>query len=516
MSRGLPWKTLLERLFQHAESRPEWLAYHAGAGGSLTYGMLAERVAALAEVLSRELAPRAVVVLSCVNQLEYPVAFLGILAAGCTVFPVSSEAADAELLRAAFDAGAVAAIGDARTVNLLGPLLRRVIPIEQLPTGREPQAANRLGNSEEGDPGWNGQAWMGPEVNSTLRSGDLLLQSSGTTGLPKIVRRSGASLDAVARGTVEAVGFGPDDRVLMTVPLTHSYGMEHGLLAPVWAGSCVHLCRGLDLPVIARELSNGDITLFPGVPSTFEMLASVAETGLFDKLRAGRAMPSLRAAYSAGAPLPRSVFDAFARRFGVRVAQLYGTSETGSVTFNPQSDDFDPASVGLPFNGVSIGILDPDTNAPIPAGAEGQVAIRAASMLSGYLNAPADLLDGYFVTGDLGRLDPSGRLFVTGRIKLLIDVGGLKVNPLEVEAVLGEHPAVAACVVVPVQQSQTVYRLKAIIAPRHSAAPPEADDLRRFAQARLAAYKVPRLFEMRDSLPCSPTGKILRHLVETA
>jgi acyl-CoA synthetase (AMP-forming)/AMP-acid ligase II len=413
------------------------------------------------------------------------------------------------LLRAAADAGAIAAIGDARTVQLLAPLLRRVIPIEQLRAGPGPQAQTLYPNSEEAAaPGQSGPAWMGPGAGSKLRSGDLLLQSSGTTGLPKIVRRSGDSLDAVARGSAESVGFRPDDRVLMTVPLTHSYGLEHGVLAPIWAGSCVHLCRGLNLPVIVPELIAGGITLFPGVPSTFEMLAGVAEAGL--------TMPSLRTAYAAGAPLPRPVFDAFAERFGIRVAQLYGASEIGSVTFNPPGDDFDPASAGLPFNGVSIRILHPDTNAALPTGAEGQVAVRAASMFSGYLNAPADLIDGYFATGDLGRLDAAGRLFITGRIKLLIDVGGLKVNPLEVEAVLAEHPAVAACVVVPVQQSQTVFRLKAIIAPRHPAAPPAASDLRRFAQSRLAAYKVPRLFEVRDSLPRSATGKILRHLLEKA
>jgi long-chain acyl-CoA synthetase len=292
----------------------------------------------------------------------------------------------------------------------------------------------------------------------------------------------------------------------MTVPLTHSYGLEHGLLAPVWAGSCVHLCRGLNLAVIEPELSRGGITLFPGVPSTFEMLGGAADPGL--------TMPSLRTAYSAGGALPRPVFDAFARRFGIRVAQLYGATEIGSVTFNPPGDGFDPASVGLPFGGVSIRILHPDTNAPVPIGIEGQVAVRADSMFSGYLTGPADLIDGYFATGDLGRLDATGRLFLTGRIKLLIDVGGLKVNPLEVEAVLGEHPSVGACAVVPVEQSQTVCRLKAIVTPRDPAAPPAAGELRRFAQSRLAAYKVPRLFEVRDSLPRSASGKVLRHLLE--
>ena len=480
MTGGVPGETLLERLFQHAKSQADSPAYQA-ASGSLTYGALAEQVGGLAGTLHREFAPGSVIILSCPNQLHFPIAFLGILAAGCAVFPISAEAADAELLTAAVDADAVAVIGDSRAVELLGPSVRRVIAIEQLPNGLARTAQ--------------------------LQSGDLFLQSSGTTGLPKIVRRCGDSLDAVARGTAQAVGFRPDDRALMTVPLTHSYGLEHGVLAPVWAGSCVHLHRGLNLSVILPELNGGGITVFPGVPSTFEMIGSVAEAGV--------TMPSLRTAYSAGGPLPRSVFDTFRSRFGIRLAQLYGATEVGSVTFNAPDDDFDPASVGLPFRAVSIRVVHPDTNAPLPAGAEGQVLVRAASMFSGYLHDPADLIDGYFATGDLGRLDPAGRLFITGRIKLLIDVGGLKVNPLEVEAVLGEHPAVAACVVVGVKQSETVYRLKAIITPRDPAVPPPPGELRKFAKSRLAAYKIPRLFEVRDSLPRSPTGKVLRHLVET-
>jgi long-chain acyl-CoA synthetase len=138
-------------------------------------------------------------------------------------------------------------------------------------------------------------------------------------------------------------------------------------------------------------------------------------------------------------------------------------------------------------------------------------------MLSHYVgddSAPTE--GGFFLTGDLGRLDARGNLTITGRTKLLIDVGGLKVNPLEVEAVLSQHPAVERCVVVPVKVSDTVSRLKAIVTPRDGAPPEDAptpEALRRFARERLVPYKVPRVFEVRASLPLSPTGKILRHLV---
>jgi long-chain acyl-CoA synthetase len=265
-----------------------------------------------------------------------------------------------------------------------------------------------------------------------------------------------------------------------------------------------------------RELSSSaaGITIFPGVPFMFEMLAEHGG-------RSGARFASLRRAYSAGGPLPRGVADAFRERFGVTVSQLYGATEIGSVTYaDPDLPGFAPASVGQAMKGVSIRILAPDArdaSEPLPTGEPGHVAVLAASMLRGYLgDEPSPTtIDGYFPTGDLGRLDQHANLTITGRIKLLIDVGGLKVNPLEVEQVLAEHPGVATCIVVPVRVSETVSRLKAIVTPRPDAADPlEPASLRAFARSRLAGYKVPRVFEVRDRLPTSATGKVLRHLVE--
>ena len=459
--RTISASSLPARLKQHAVDRPEAIAYRLHSSGTLTYRQLADQVDAFANWLSDRVPRGATIILSCPSDLKYPVAFLGLLAAGCSVFPILLDASDMELSRAATESGAVGIVGDHRAeshgTSSMGFLTIFEFAESGCPTMRL---------SLRADP------W--PPSSAGKSFGDLLLQSSGTTGLPKIVRRSGASLDAVAQATAEAIGFTVADRVLMTVPLTHSYGLEHGLLAPIWAGSSIHLCPGLDLQILLPELANG-ITIFPGVPSTFEMLANLP----------GEAapMPRLRSAYSAGAPLPRSVFDRFLARYGVRITQLYGATEVGSVTFNPPSEPFDPASVGRAMRGVSIRILDVNDcacdiakssgatvilrysegsgcdrtsdgslgvsqNDESPANEEGQIAISAPSMFSDYLNAESNLIDGHFPTGDLGHFDASGRLFVTGRLKLLIDVGGLKVNPLEVEAVLQQHPGVAACAVI--------------------------------------------------------------------
>jgi long-chain acyl-CoA synthetase len=191
----------------------------------------------------------------------------------------------------------------------------------------------------------------------------------------------------------------------------------------------------------------------------------------------------------------------------------------GSVTFNdPARTGFDPVSVGLPLDGVDIRILHPengDISHPLPTGSEGQVVVKAPTMLSHVIGESAgQFIDGYALTGDLGRIDQHGALSITGRLRLLIDVGGRKVNPIEVEQVIREHPDVGECVVVPVKVSHTVSRLKAVVIPKGKGSDEVAEAIRSFARERLSAYKVPRMVEFRDNLPRTPLGKILRHLVE--
>ena len=465
--------SLLAKIAGHALERPTAIAYEQACAAPITYHALASAVATLAEQLRGQLPAAAVVILCGPNTVAYPVAFLAVLAAGATLLPCSPDTAPAELHTLAKTVDAAAVIGDAMSSAALAHLPVR-LPLERIALG-------------------------GAATLNTFAGGTLLLQSSGSTGTPKIVVRSGASLDRAAAAMAKAVGFTADDRVLVTVPLTHSYGLEHGILAPLWAGSAVTLTRGLDVAAVSAALAAQRVTILPGVPSTFEMLAHLADAP---------AATSLRLAYSAGAPLPLGVFESFRARFGAAVAQLYGASEIGSVTFNASvaGEVFEPASVGRPMDGVSVRMLS-----------DGRVAIRAGSMFDGYLHGDdAEFEDGHFITGDLGRLDAAGRLFITGRSKLLIDVGGLKVNPEEVEAVLRRHPAIGACVVVPLAQSGTVSRLKAIVSPRTAGEPVRVDELRDWARQQLSAHKVPRQFEVRSELPLSATGKVLRHRVSAS
>jgi long-chain acyl-CoA synthetase len=179
--------------------------------------------------------------------------------------------------------------------------------------------------------------------------------------------------------------------------------------------------------------------------------------------------------------------------------------------WEPEAGPFRPECVGRPFPGVEIRVVrDDDPSAPLAPGEEGQVAVRSPSMLREYLGDPEPpTRDGFLLTGDLGRQDDRGVLELTGRLKLMIDVGGLKVNPLEVEALLMRHPAVRDAVAVPIYYSETASRLKAIVIPEPGAEL-SRDEIRRFAREHLIHYKVPRVFEITEDVPRSPTGKILR------
>ena len=315
----------------------------------------------------------------------------------------------------------------------------------------------------------------------------------------------------MAAMVAETVGFSPADGVLMGLPLGHSYGGEHGVLGPVYAGAAVHACNGLNLGMISRELASGRITVLPGVPFLFEILAKASDVPA--------AIGSLRQVYSAGAMLPKSVQEAFRGRFGVSIGQVYGATEVGSVTFGDGAMiAAEPLSVGYPMRGVSLGVVDPgalDDKCTLPAGQEGEVTVSSPSMLSHLVGGQTSWKAGMpWLTGDLGRLDPRGALTLTGRLRLLIDVGGRKVNPIEVEQVIRQHPAVADCVVVAAWVSDTVARLRAVVECRRGESVDE-QAIREFVAQQLTPYKVPRLVEFWPALPRTPLGKVLRREVET-
>ena len=485
---------ILERLQQHAEAQPDAVAFNviSKQGTSalhLNYRQLAAAVAHVAQQISTSTPDGAVIILQLPNGLAYPVTYLAVLAAGRTAFPLHPLLIECEIAEAARKTGAAWLVSDRD-------------PIEGLTSITPKQVA-----------AWMDESESAPSTSlANCGGGRMLLQSSGTTGLPKIVERSATSIDAVAQNVADSVGLSKDDQVVAAIPMCHSYGIENAVVGPLWAGSTVQVCDGFDPDVVASLWAERDQCVFPAVPVMIDLLSS----------RDDLPQPKgIKAVYAAGATMPAAVERTFVQRFGQRVGQLYGATEIGSVTFDlPKDDALPEGCVGRPMAGVSIRILDlehPADHPPLKPGQQGQVAVQAPSMLSRYLgNEPMQIVDGHFLTGDLGTLDENGALTITGRVKTLIEIGGMKVNPMEVEAVLTQHPGVAECVVLANFVSQTLSRMTAYFVPANAAEPPSAAELRAFAKDRLAPYKVPRVFKPIEAMPRSSLGKVQRAVLAEA
>ncbi|MEK6703181.1 MAG: fatty acid--CoA ligase family protein [Planctomycetota bacterium] len=484
----------LEALARHAAQRPSCAAIaQVSPDGAITQAATWRELLSLAEeragTLAKALCPGATVVAALSPGIDFVAWFAGAIASGVRLVLMHPRCGAGEF---ASVCGRTCAGG----VLAADSLLTRV-----------PAGLVRLHDHRPSRPGVEVSDERSPIPPRA--PGCVVLGSSGTTGLPKLVVRESAALDAVARAVATGMSLTTVDRVLCVPPLCHSYGVDL-LLGTLWAGATLAVMPEFDPTGAARQLASG-ATVLPGVPFMFESLAHLAG-GEGTQDRGARPAHGLRLAVSAGSPLSPRVRAEFVARWHIDVGQLYGATELGTVSLSiPGEPGFDAKGVGAPLAGASFRVVDVgDPRRELASGEEGQLAVRAASMLSGYVEGEPELVDGHLLTGDLARLDGQGRATITGRLKLLIDVGGFKVNPLEVERELAEHPEVVECAVVAMPLSDTIQRVAAIVVPRDPGRPPGETELRRFLRERLAPIKIPRSFEMAESLPRSPLGKLLR------
>jgi long-chain acyl-CoA synthetase len=359
-----------------------------------------------------------------------------------------------------------------------------------------------------------------PEDNQVVTEENFLYQySSGSTGRPKRVGRTQDNLYHEVNNFTQTAKVNSADRILCLVPMYHAHGLGNCLLASIYNGATLVILeqfqqqgKPMEVPFIFRRLrvleliEQEQITILPAVPYIFDTLAETPADIQAD-------LRSLRLCFSAGNFLSQDIFERFKVRFGISITQLYGCTEAGSVAIalDEQTDKL-YGSVGCPIQNVEIKIIDDQGN-QLPVGEIGEIVIKSKTLTSGYDNMPelnqTAFKDGAFFTGDLGKFDPSGCLYITGRKKILIDTGGRKVDPIEIEDVLVTHPSIKEAVVVGVKGLFAGEIIKAVIVPQESQTC-EAKEISAYCQARLAEFKVPKIIEFRDEIPKSPLGKILR------
>jgi long-chain acyl-CoA synthetase len=335
----------------------------------------------------------------------------------------------------------------------------------------------------------------------------VILYTSGTTGTPK-----GAELthENLLRNVEVVVGlFGIDERAVMlgALPLFHSFGQTCALNATIAVGGLLTLLPRFDAARALEIIERDRVTVFEGVPTMYAAM-------LNDPRAAEADMSALELCVSGGAAMPVELMRAFEARFGCQVLEGYGLSETSPVaSFNRRDRERKPGSIGLPVDGVEIRIID-DEGRPLPQGEVGELAIRGHNVMKGYWEreeATAAAIDdeGWFRTGDVGRMDEDGYCYIVDRKKDLVIRGGFNVYPREVEEIIYEHPAVREAAVIGIPHETLGEEVAAAIALKPGAEATPAE-LRDFVKQRVAAYKYPRHVWFVDALPKGPTGKILK------
>jgi long-chain acyl-CoA synthetase len=362
-----------------------------------------------------------------------------------------------------------------------------------------------VGEDAEGDP----LAHLEPDhsvVDVDPEETAVILYTSGTTGRPKGAELTHRNLGLNTRAVIETFSLSAADVFLGALPLYHSFGQTCVLNAAISVGARVALLTRFDGAAAAELIEDEAVTVAMAVPTMFAALTAVAsDPGAF---------ATLRLCVSGGAPLPREQREEFSRATGAEILESYGLSETSpAATLNQPQGARRVGSVGQPIAGVEIKIVAEDGE-EVPTGATGQIAIRGHNVMKGYWRRDratdeAITADGWFLTGDLGRLDEDGFLFVIGRLKDVIIRGGLNVYPREIEEVMHRHPDVVEAAVIGVPNAQLGEEVAAAVVFRAGAvAGPE--ELRAWVRERVAPYKYPRQVWSVGELPKGPTGKILK------
>lgn len=409
------------------------------------------------------------------NCAAYPAALVGALWGGRVAVPLNPMLKPNELAFLFQDAGIdTVVVAEATAPLVAGPSVRPVNVADLLrPDGPSPAAP------------------AAADADATA----VMLYTSGTSGKPKGVPLTHANLLSNAQALIDRAGLTGDEVFLGVLPMFHAFGLTGSMVMPLLLGAEVTYQPRFHPERSAAAIAERGVTVFIAVPAMFGLLAR--SRGHDEGLR------GVRLPVSGGEALPAAYRDAYRQRFGRDVLEGYGLTETAPVIAVNLPHENRPGTVGRPLPGVQVCI----------AAGDDEIQVRGPGVMKGYYNRPEEnahafTADGWFRTGDMGKLDADGYLSITGRIKELIIRGGEKIMPREVEEVLHQCPGVQEAAVIGEPDGDRGEAVIAFVAP--SGEPPTAEALRDFCRARLAEFKVPRRFVVARDLPRGPTGKLLK------
>lgn len=458
------------------------------------------------------------VALSCPNLPYFPMVYFGILKAGAVVVPLNVLLKGREIAYHLNDSDAKAYFCFQGT--------------PELPMAEEGWAG--YNGADQCDDFWvitadpaapspiEGTATMGqliadqpPVFESVTTQFDdtaVILYTSGTTGFPKGAELSHGSMTMNALGSRELEQLTTDDIHLVVLPLFHSFGQTVLMNAGLSMGNTLVLIPRFDPAAVLGAMQSEKVSIFAGVPTMYWALLTYEDKDA--QLDIGEISKNLRIGISGASSLPIEIINGIKEKYGIPIMEGYGLSETCPVaTFNLLHKQRKPGSVGTPIWGIEVMVVDKDSQ-PVPTGEVGEIAIRGHNVMKGYYNKPeatAEAFKGttWFHTGDLGRMDDDGYLYIVDRVKDMIIRGGFNVYPREVEEVLMTHPSVSLASVIGVPHDQHGEEVKAFLVLKEGVQVTE-EEILAWSKTQMAAYKYPRIVEIRDALPMTATGKILK------
>jgi fatty-acyl-CoA synthase len=498
----LPDRTVGDLLTEAAAAHADRRALVAGLDSpprrSWTYAELYTAARRVAGALGEHFAPGERLAISAPNAPEWLLVQLGAALAGMPLVPLNTSYAPAEMTYVLAQSGAAGiVVGSAATAEQVSaaraelPDLRQVLTLQTLVE-------------------WEKEAPSLPEVDPA--SAALIQYTSGTTGSPK-----GAVLShrqVVRNGVLSGLRLelGPDDSWLNPLPMYHVNGTVFFALGAISRGSC-HVLGKFDPALILDLIETERASFVTGVPTL--LLAMMDTPGFGD-----RDLSSLSLVTTGGTTVPAELVDRLKRSFGVDVVVIYGQTEAGGVittTLRSDSPELTAASVGVPLAQTEMVIAHPDTGAAVPVGEVGEIRLRGGTVISEYFQQTGDAgraLDdeGWLRTGDLGFMDASGRLQITGRLKELIIRGGENIYPRDIEDVLSELPEIAEVAVIGVPDEYYGETVGAVV---RLTAGAEADlaGWQSFAGSRMSRRKVPAHWYVVDQLPLTASGKVRKFVL---
>lgn len=476
-------------LWDAAKRSPEKPALYVqnGYSATISYGELLRQTQSVAAFcLDQGLKPGNRVGLLLYNTPDYVRCYFALLALGMVAIPLNTKLTSEELNVILSDANTTGVISSENFAELLPELKTPYWLAENIP-----QTA----------------ADIAP-VTMLQKSMAVLIYTSGTTGKPKGVMLSHENLWADAAGNAEVIEAVADDVFVTVSPLFHVFGQVNILLTAIMSGSSVVLVKKFSPKSVLEAIQNRKVTFLAAVPTMYQMMLAVLRENTYD-------LSSLRVCHSGAAPMAAELFARIESIFGAPVQEGYGLSEASSiVTSNPLHGIRKPKSVGKAIPGVTVearredgSLCDPDEI--------GELWVSGETVMLGYYQNPEAtakvLKENWLKTGDLAYLDSDGYVHIVDRRDDLMNIGGQKVYPREIEEVLYQHPAIDAVAVVGIESELYHHVIHAYVVPNQADLTDK--DLQAFCREHLAPFKVPQTITFVDEIPKGATGKILRHVL---